>query len=134
MEGKFMFFGEYLIYKEKISQEDLNFALKFQKDENIMNAISAITNGYLKYEDISKIMDYMRMSGLKFNEAAVNLRLLNNEQIEKILSDKEKVQHQIGEILVMCGAIGKIEIEKELRSFLLQFQGETLLQPQMNAA
>ncbi len=119
-----MFFGEYLIYKGKITQEELDFALKFQKDENIMNAISAITNGYLKYEEISIVMDYMRGTGLKFGEAAVNLRLLNNEQIEKILSDKEKVQHQIGEILVMCGAIGKTEMEEELRNFLIYFHSE----------
>jgi len=129
-----MFFGEYLIYKGKITQEELDFALKFQKDDNIINAISAVINGYLKYEDVSIIMDYMRGTGLEFGEAALNLRLLNKKQIEKIMSDKKKVHHQIGEILVMCGAISKIEMEMELRGFLTQFHEEAHLQPQINAA
>lgn len=113
-----MFFGEYLIYKGKIKHEDLGFAIRFQKDENIMSAISAITSGYLKYEEISMIMDCMRGTGLKFEEAALNLKLLNAEQIKKIFNDKKMRQHLIGEILVMCGAISKTEMERELRSFM----------------
>jgi len=113
-----MFFGEYLIYKGKIKHEDLGFAIKFQKDENIMSAISAITSGYLKYEEISMIIDCMRETCLKFEEAALNLKLLNTEQIKKIFYDKKMWQHLIGEILVMCGAISKTEMERELRSFI----------------
>ncbi|MBI3599815.1 MAG: hypothetical protein HY097_04125 [Nitrospinae bacterium] len=112
-----MLFGEYLISKCKITEGELLFALKFQRNENVMAAINGVAKGYLTYEDVSKIMDYLRETGLRFDEAVINMGLLNMEQIKEISNGKENIHHRIGEILVMCGVISKLEMEAEHLNF-----------------
>ncbi|MBI3814180.1 MAG: hypothetical protein HY279_06920 [Nitrospinae bacterium] len=112
-----MLFGEYLIKIEKISEDELNFALEFQRDDNVMSAVSAIGKGYLTYGDVSKIMDYMRETDMGFEETSVSLGLLNKEEIKIITDSKGKTHYRIGELLVMCGSISKVEMEVELLNF-----------------
>lgn len=45
-----MLFGEYLIKIEKISEDELNFALEFQRDDNVPNPDLEIRNmDYIKF-------------------------------------------------------------------------------------
>jgi hypothetical protein len=112
-----MLFGEYLIKIGKISEDELSFALEFQRDDNVMSAVSAVGKGYLSYGDVSKIMDSMRETGMGFEETSISLGLLDKEEVKVITESKGKTHYKIGELLVMCGAISKVEMEIELLNF-----------------
>ncbi|MEK6767297.1 MAG: hypothetical protein AABY49_13880 [Planctomycetota bacterium] len=113
-----MRFGEYLIKKGKVEESELEDALKFQREEHITLGVLAIRENALNNEQLSTILDYQReKGGGLFGKIAIDLGFLSKKVVDKLLILQKKKHNLIGEILVLYGAIGKEEMEEELRQF-----------------
>ncbi len=114
-----MRFGDYLIEKDLISQEELDVALKFQTEKSLRLGALAVEDGLLTEQQLSTIMDHQREvedAGL-FGEIAINMKFLSKEQVSSLLEKQKEYDHIIGQILVLSGALSKDEKEKELELF-----------------
>lgn len=111
-------FGEYLLHREKIDEDDLELALKFQEEEYVALGALAVRENFLSSQQLSAVLDHQRMEGHgKFGEIAIELGFLNNETVDKLLAMQKEKHILIGDILVLFGAISKEEMKRELKQF-----------------
>ncbi len=115
-----MKFGEHLVKKGKIEESELEAALKFQEEEHITLGVLAVRENLLNNKQLSAILDNQREKrerGGLFGEIAIELGFLTRDDIDKLLILQKESRNFLGEILILCGAISKNDLEDELRQF-----------------
>ena len=96
-------FGEYLVEKGVIGQEQRDDALAIQGAVNHKLGILATMDEILTVTQVFTILDEQRRSGKPFGQVACELNLIDEEHLERLLDKQNKLRLRVGEILVGLG-------------------------------
>ncbi len=110
-------FGEFLLYEGKVDAYELENALNYQKNENVVLGVLAVQEKYLTEWQLCIILDSQRERGGRFGEIAIELGYINEGDIGALLKMQDEKHIRIGEVLVLFGAIGREEMELNLQLF-----------------
>ncbi|WP_420264935.1 Crp/Fnr family transcriptional regulator [Candidatus Magnetominusculus dajiuhuensis] len=116
MENK-LFFGNYLLKKKLIAEEDILYALKYQSEKTPPFIEAALNMDCLDMKKVYEILTMQTNTDLSFEETALAKGYLTRAQVTEILNEREKVRPHIGEILVNMGTISEDVMVSELKSF-----------------
>ena len=113
-------FGEFLINRKKITEEQLKRALSSQVEEHYK--LGQIGKFIGKMEDkqidiVLKAMMEENHAGKKFGEVAKELNFISSNDLHEILELQEEINIRIGKILAMSGFITQEEIDGCLKEF-----------------
>jgi predicted transcriptional regulator len=114
------YFGEFLINKKKITDEQLKKALSLQKEErckieDIANFSGKMTEDQIK--TVLKAMEEEKYSRKGFSEVALELGLITQNDISDIASLEDELNIRIGRVLVNLGYVYQEECNKYLKEF-----------------
>ncbi|MBF0274367.1 MAG: cyclic nucleotide-binding domain-containing protein [Nitrospinae bacterium] len=115
--AKKKFFGEYLIEKGIVTEEDVLEALKIQEKKTPNIETVSIKLGYLTVKDIFKVFTEKAGSEENFLDVAVTTKFITPEQAIDITDQRRKMRPQLGEALLMLEKIDKTTLEKELKKY-----------------
>ena len=114
-------FGEYLIQREVIDATTLVEALHMQGKRNIMQlGETAIENRVLTPEQLLDILSVQDTLDERFEDIALHLDYLTQDQIDDLRTKQVKEQQYIGEILVALHKITPAKMKMLLRDFNAQ--------------
>jgi hypothetical protein len=109
-----LFFGRFLVHRAYIGENDLNEALAVQAEINGCLPCAALEEGLVSLENFLRCRDYQRSHAVSFENALLNLNLLNQDKIE-MLARKLSEQHvQIGELLVKRNKLTRDQLAQAL--------------------
>lgn len=114
------YFGEFLITKKNITDEQLRKALSLQKEEcfaaeDIANFSGRMTQGQIR--SVLKAMEDEKYSRKGFSEVALELGLVSQRDLNGIASLEDEINIRIGRVLVNLGYIYQEECNKFLKEF-----------------
>lgn len=113
-------FGQFLIDKKKITEEQLKRALSAQMDEQIEFGQIALSLGKMKPQQVDmlhKAMIEEKHADKSFGEVAKELNFISSNDLFEILEMEEELNNRIGKILAMSGYITQAEIDQCLKEF-----------------
>jgi hypothetical protein len=111
-------FGEYLLYDGKIDLYELELALNFQKQKHVALGVLAVQEKFIDSSQLCTVLDYQRHRRKEiFGEVAIELGFLSKDDVDTLLDMQEKSHIQIGEVLVLFGALTREDMEEELKEF-----------------
>ena len=117
-------FGEFLIKKGLISEEERDDALAIQNAINLRLGILANIQEIITVGQIFDVLEHQKGSGKKFGEVAKHLSLINEDQLRKLLQSQEQLRMKVGEILVGLTYLKKEDMETALEHFIREANGE----------
>lgn len=112
-----LLFGRFLVKQGSVKEEDLDNALKVQKEINPPLCVYCLENGFITLENFMAILKCQREEALSFREAALKLRILEEAAILEIEEKQKKSSINIGTILTKKGLMTEDDLEKELANF-----------------
>jgi hypothetical protein len=120
-----LLFGEFLIKRGVATEEQILKALDEQKKNRLPLGTVAIMEKFLGFKDVYSILNRQMAEPEKnFGEIAVELGLINQEELDRILQlQKEKNPH-VGEVLVEQGVLDKERLHEELNMLVRIREGE----------
>lgn len=113
-------FGQSLIGKKKITEEQLKRALSSQVEEHYKLGQIGVFLGKIEDEHIDIVLKAMmeeNHAGKKFGEVAKELHFISSNDLHDILELEEEINIRVGKILAMSGFITQEEIDKCLKEF-----------------
>ena len=115
-------FGEFLVEREYVSEENVLSALEVQSKSRIPLGQLAIQNNFLKSVDVLKILNKQRKatngnSKDKFGEIVLELGLLTENQLSELSKIQEERTPLLGKVLVDQGAMSASQLVKALKEF-----------------
>lgn len=112
-----LFFGEYLIQRGLITEEDMVAALERQKKDTPAFEKLAIRLTFLTMKEVFEILTLQAESDLSFPEIAVRNGYMNTEQVLTVLNGIDEMRPTVGEILVKTKKVEKRTLAAELERF-----------------
>ncbi len=113
-------FGEYLIDKGLITEEQLEDALAIQRAINRRLGTMATMEEIITVAELYDILDRQHMLKEPFGETAKLLCLINDKQLTDLLRRQQRDKMKVGEILVGLLYLQKLEMEAALDDFFLE--------------
>ena len=110
-------FGEYLIEKGLITEEQLEDALAIQAAINRRLGTIATMEDIITVAELYDILDRQQMLKEPFGETAKLLHLINDKQLTDLLRHQQREKMKVGEILVGLLYLQKLEMEAALDDF-----------------
>lgn len=111
------FFGQYLIWRNIITPQQLIEAVEYQESRNLRFGDYARSKGYLTESDVKRIQDEQKRTDMFFGELAVKTGILSLSQVEEILTMQKNDHVYIGAALVKKGFITPDVLKEELALF-----------------
>ena len=108
-----MVLGEYLISKGFITKEELDNALFEQKKNRIPLGQLALQTGMISPREMFRLLSGQRKRGKdapSFGKLAVELNILNENNIDSLLKLQSQTTALLGEVLVSIGIMTKMEL------------------------
>ena len=118
-----MNFGEYLVGRNIIREQDRVRALEIQKTDQVALGQLALQSGLIDNKQLFRILSRQRKPDEKeksFGRLAVEMQYLNPEQVETLLERQTHTNRLLGEILVSQGMVTQMELIKALKHFRSQ--------------
>lgn len=112
-----MLFGNYLLNKGYISNQQLKEILSKVETSRPRLGVIALSLGYLKPEDVEKIHAEQQRQNKKFGELAVEMGLLTQQQLDKLLQEQPKEYLVLSQVLVDMGIFSFEELNNVLNEF-----------------
>lgn len=116
-------FGQFLIRRGKVRQEDIEEALILQEILHDSLGAAALANDLITFKQVGRILEYMDNSESNFSGAAIELKILTPEQVEDLKIKARDCQFRLGQLLVATTKL----TQKELDEGLIYFASERLL-------
>lgn len=113
-------FGQSLIGKKKITEEQLKRALSSQVEEHYKLGQIGVFLGKIEDKHIDIVLKAMmeeNHAGKQFGEVAKELHFISSNNLHDILELEEEINIRVGKILAMSGFITQEEIDKCLKEF-----------------
>ncbi|MBI4847485.1 MAG: hypothetical protein HY808_02770 [Nitrospirae bacterium] len=110
-------FGRFLVRDGKVSEKELLNAIKVQHEINSSFAAIALEGGFITLDDFKKALSCQRQKGIKFREALIELKITDNDTVEKIDKAFNENTVRLGELLVKRGVITEDALKKALEDF-----------------
>ncbi len=115
-----MFFGEYLIQRGLMTEEDLHKALDIQTSERTPLGQLAVEQSFLNRKDLFRVLNEQRKTKEKskrFGDVAVELGIMTEKQLNELLKIQAENRKLIGAILVSTGVISGAQLVEALKGF-----------------
>lgn len=116
------FFGEYLMQCEVITEEQLNEAISYQKENNQLMGKLALEKGYMTYEQVQIVLKDQTVQQKKFGQIAREKNYLSQEQIHDLLQDQAENHIYLGEALLRLGHLNIDHLNVYLNNFKREVQ------------
>ena len=121
-------FGQFLIRRGKVRQDDIEEALVLQEILHDSLGAAALADDLITFKQVGQILEHMDNSESNFSEAAVELKILTPEQIKELKIKAGDCQFRLGQLLVATTKLAQQELDEELE----HFASERLLVPSPN--
>ncbi|MDY6953448.1 MAG: hypothetical protein SWE60_18215, partial [Thermodesulfobacteriota bacterium] len=112
------FFGEFLVEKGAITSAQLDSALAYQKQNNVLLGALAVQKGYMTQEQVAEIVILQRQLNDKFGQIAIEKKYLTVERLGALLSMQAENHLYLGEALVRMGLVDPEKINTYLNAYL----------------
>ena len=119
-------FGQYLINRGKVSEEDILDALDIQKRQTVPVGKIALAQKILTRKQVLKILNAQADTTKYFGEVAIELGYLSKEDIDKLLKIQNKKRPRIGEILIAMQKIDENTLNEELENYRNQIKDQMI--------
>ena len=111
-------FGDFLIEKGLITEQERDDALAVQKAVNLRLGILASMDEIISVAQIYEVLERQRLTGKPFGETARELYLIDKNQLGHLLKRQNSLKMKVGEILVGLLYLKKDEMEAALEHFI----------------
>jgi CheY-specific phosphatase CheX len=111
------FFGQYLLEKNIITRAQLLEAISLQNQTNSSLGILAVKLGFLSKEAHEKIQQYQIRNNVTFIEASKQMKLLDHEKLEHLISRQVSNNILLGEALVRKSILSQEQVDEHFRHF-----------------
>ncbi|HJP19551.1 MAG TPA: hypothetical protein QF468_12980 [Nitrospinota bacterium] len=114
-------FGQFLVNKKVITEEQLESALSSQTDDRFDFGFLAGVDGKMKDYQIEFVLNAMKEDknfGKKFSDVLRELEIMPSNDVDRIAKLENKIDNKIGETLVILNHISKEELNKYFKEFL----------------
>lgn len=111
------FFGQFLLEKSAVGQQDLLKAIELQETTNLKFGATALAMGLISLTAFERVHDAQRLEDLKFGDMAIKLGILTEDQVKQVLIRQKNNHLYIGEALVRIGALSSEELKPHLDAF-----------------
>jgi hypothetical protein len=114
-------FGQFLVNKKVITEEQLESALSSQTDDRFDFGFLAGVDGKMKDYQIEFVLNAMKEDknfGKKFSDVLRELEIMPSNDVDRIAKLENKLDNKIGETLVMLKHISKEDLNKYFKEFL----------------
>ena len=114
-------FGQFLVKKNVITEEQLESALSLQTDDRFDFGFLAGVDGEMKDYQIEFVLNAMKEEknfGKKFSDVLRELEIMPSNDVDRISKLENKLDNKIGETLVMLKHISKEDLNKYFKEFL----------------
>ena len=112
-----LFFGEYLIARGLVTEQDVMEALVEQKRLIQSFEKRALEYGFLSMKQVFSILTRQAASDLSFEQIALRDNYLDKEQSHLIQTSIQKQRRGIGDILVDLGKLTASAMQAHLKQF-----------------
>lgn len=113
-----MLFGEFLIQQGYINREALEEALESQARDRVLLGQLAVQEGYLTNKDLFSILKIQRgqqETTKRIGEIAIELQLMTEETLIKLLTKQAEGKELLGNIMVSKGSLAPLKLVKALK-------------------
>jgi len=113
-------FGQFLINKKVISEEQLELALSLQTDKRFDFAFIASMDGNMKDSQVESVLNAMKEEknfGKKFSDVLRELEIMPSNHVDRIARLEEEMNNKIGSALIKLEYIS----EEEFKKYFLEF-------------
>ncbi|MFQ5432882.1 MAG: hypothetical protein ACE5EN_10300 [Nitrospinota bacterium] len=110
-----MRFGEYLVSKKLVKEEEVSSALEAQRQSKPLIGSLAVGMGYMTKMDNLKILMIQNKTEERYGDIAVAKNYLTRDQVEELFRIRESETTPLGKMLVMQGSISR---EKLILAFM----------------
>lgn len=111
------FFGNYLLSKGVVSQEQLIVAMQKQAKEKIKLGTLAIHAGYMTADEVDLTVIQQTHEDKRFGEIAIELGYLTNQQVIELLKSQSPSFLLLGQILVDDGVLTNTLLQKLITDY-----------------
>ena len=111
------FFGHYLLDEGKLNNEQLVEAISYQSEHNLSLGELAVREGFITAKEADTINDRQRSLDKRFGEVAISLELLDDPQIDELLTIQKREKIFFGEILILKNFMSQDQLDAELAHF-----------------
>ncbi|WP_462325713.1 hypothetical protein [Desulfoplanes sp.] len=116
------FFGQFLLDHGLVSQEQLDEAISFQKENNSLLGSLALNKGFLTREQVLDIVREQQHSHEKFGELATARGYLSDGQVRDLLASQGQNHVFLGEALTRRQYLDIKELNRQLNLFNRKIQ------------
>lgn len=111
------FFGNYLLSKEYITNEQLFDALKEKSQKHTRLGTLAIHSGLMTAAEVDSVIVEQTHQDKKFGELTIEMGYLTNEQVKTLLNIQSPDFLLLGQILLDKGIIDNTTLEKIIKDY-----------------
>ncbi len=111
------FFGDFLLHRGLINQEQLNFAVDYQLKQNRSIGQIGLDENLLTKKQIKKIKKIQRKEDKKFGQIALENSILFHSQLDVILEKQKKTNIVFGDALKDLGYLSCNDVDNLVRVF-----------------
>lgn len=119
-------FGAYLLEAHVIDHQQLEEAVHLQKQHHLLIGELGIQRGYFSLDDVGRIMLAQGDDDTKFGALAIQMQIINDQQLEELLQAQADNHFYLGESLL---SLGYISSKEDLFRHLARFKA--LLAPKL---
>ena len=114
------FFGNYLLSRNYVTQEQLFDAMQKQASQRIRLGTLAISDGLMTAEEVDNVVIQQTHEDKKFGELAIELGYLSNTQVMELLKKQTPDFLLLGQILVDDGILSYSDLESIISDYRSQ--------------
>ena len=114
------FFGNYLLSRNYVTQEQLFDAMQKQASQRIRLGTLAISDGLMTAEEVDTVVIQQTHEDKKFGELAIELGYLSNAQVMELLKKQTPDFLLLGQILVDDGVLSYSDLESLINDYRTQ--------------
>jgi hypothetical protein len=111
------FFGNYLLSKGCVTQEQLFSAMKEQSNSRLKLGTLAINAGYMTAAEVDQVVIEQTHADRKFGELAVEKGYLTDDQVVELLKNQNPDFLLLGQILVDDGVLTNSDLERLIMDY-----------------
>ena len=121
------FFGSFLVEKKVLNQKQLDAAIAYQKQHNILLGNLAVKKEYMTPEQVNEIIFLQKESDLKFGSLAVEKNYLTSTKLKELLKFQANNYLFLGEAIVKKGILNGKSINEYINEYTRQIKQKAML-------
>ena len=111
------FFGQFLIDKKIITNDDLQKAVALSRRTNLLFGETARAMGLITHADVERVEAAQRKEDLNFGDLCVKMGLLTKDQMKQVAEEQKKKRLRMGDALVRLNYIKAEDLPRLLDEY-----------------